>query len=189
MSSPDLTKRELALLFCEHREELEHFVSQQTSEELRPRISASEVVQDAFLWAEKNLPLFSDQLIKNSFTCLKTICNVVLIERETWEQSSIRSPLREIVLSKSSLDGLEDPAPDHPSKNELVQEVISLIMNLPEHDQLIIEMRHVNRFSFGQISRRLAQPVDNIKKRYYRSLKKIKHLFEKRHTKQFFDLG
>lgn len=174
---------ELSRQFIELRPALRAMLASRLRKEVLNRLDASDVVQETYLRASKNLSSYLADPKSHPFAWLKTLSNQILAELERNQFRQKRSPDVEQlnVHSNKVVEYLTDSL-DSVSKNmqreELIESVRSSIDRIPDADRQIIEMRHAESSSFGKIAKRLDISLEAAKKRYYRAIDRLRTVFE-----------
>ena len=167
----------LTELFRSLRPNLRNLIERRISNELKQRIDASDILQDAFLKAQNGLDKFLISQRLRPSVWIRVLCKQQLLEVERFHFREKRSPELEVSIDSKIADRLCDSFVSECSrlvKGELLMAVQNLIQDLSQVDKEILEMRHIEKHAFKDIATVLNLTADAAKKRYYRSIEKIR---------------
>ena len=155
---------------------------------LQGKVDASDIVQETFLEAHRQFPLFQGtaeaQLAKWLRTILAgTVANVV--RRYAGTQA------RNLRLERELVEGLDQStcaleqmlvdrhsSPSHQAmRGEQSLQVAAAMSRLPEDYQTVLVLRHLEGLSFPQVAVRMDRSVDSVEKLWLRGLTRLKKEF------------
>jgi len=181
-----LDMAELARLLEEYRPRLSAMVQRRLDPALAPRISAEDILSDAFLLARQKRNSFDH---KNGMTAYAWLYRVVmdcLIEAWRRENRTCRSPDREMPWpERSSVQlalSLMSPGTSPSSaaaRNEVQERIRQALDILGPRDKEILWMRHFDELSFQEAAAVLGIKESAANLRYVRALRRLKNLWEK----------
>ncbi len=181
-----LDMTELARLLEEHRPRLSAMVQRRLDPSLAPRISAEDILSDAYLLARQKWNSFDH---KNGMTAYAWLYRVVmdcLIEAWRRENRICRSPDREMPWpERSSVQlalSLMSPGTSPSSaaaRNEVQERIRQALDMLGPRDKEILWMRHFDELSFQEAAAVLGIKESAANLRYVRALRRLKNLWEK----------
>lgn len=175
---------ELSRQFIKLRPALRAMLAGRLQKKLLNRLDASDVVQETFLRASRNLDGYLADPKSHPFAWLKTLSNQILAELERNQFRQKRSPEVEqhnvgndqvVEYLTDSLDS----ASQQMQRDELIESVRSSLQLIPFGDRQIIELRHGETSSFGRIAELLGISMEAAKKRYYRAIDRLRCVFAK----------
>jgi len=155
---------------------------------LQGKVDASDIVQETFLEAHRQFPLFQGtaeaQLAKWLRTILAgTVANVV--RRYAGTQA------RNLRLERELVEGLDQStcaleqmlvdrhsSPSHQAmRGEQSLQVAAAMSRLPEDYQTVLVLRHLEGLSFPQVALQMGRSVDSVEKLWLRGLTRLKKEF------------
>ena len=155
---------------------------------LQGKVDASDIVQETFLEAHRQFPLFQGtaeaQLSKWLRTILAgTVANVV--RRYAGTQA------RNLRLERELVEGLDQStcaleqmlvdrhsSPSHQAmRGEQSLQVAAAMSRLPEDYQTVLVLRHLEGLSFPQVALQMGRSVDSVEKLWLRGLTRLKKEF------------
>lgn len=171
-------------LFSRHRNELRVFVELRLSQKLRPRVDASDVIQEAQLEAFRRLGDYLDRRpMPFRLWLRKTTYEKLLMVHRRHLRAAGRDAQREVPLpDRSSLDLAQQlHAPGStPSRqlaaSELARRVRSCMAQLPTIDREVLLMRTFEGASYGEVACLLDIRPEAAKKRHGRALLRLHKL-------------
>jgi RNA polymerase sigma-70 factor (ECF subfamily) len=172
-------------LFMGYRAELRRFIQAKIDPKLSSRIDGSDVIQEAFIAAKKQLPEYIRNPKQPFQKWLKSICLKALsANREKHLKAQRRSVFRE-TSSFTELDASTTPfklqmAQSSPSsiiaKAETRQLVIEIVESMNRNDKQILKLVHIEDKSLGEAAKDLNISYEAVKKRYRRALIRLSQL-------------
>ena len=176
-----------AMFFELRREQLSREVRRKIGGRLRQRVDASDVLQDVFLLANRRL----DEVANTEIPLLAWI-RVLLNQRVVELMRSHLATSKRTMLRESSLDqvvsGIDVLAEQlaaaltSPSMNvhrmELQRRVRGLLEEMSSQDRAILQLRHFQGLSNGDVAQQLGLSVNAASNRYVRALRRLKGLLE-----------
>lgn len=142
---------------------------------------AEDITQEIFIKAWRNLKRFDK---KRSFKIwlfhlAKNICFDFLRKRKDVSFSELEKGDENYHLEEEIIDA--SPLPDELFEQKNLQEILnSAIGQLPLKDQTVLFLHHNEHFIFQEIADSLDEPLNTIKSRYRRALKKLRTLLYSR---------
>lgn len=175
----------LGKLFEEYRPKLLTMVQRRLDPGLAARLSAEDIVSDAFLEARRKWPAFQAQPALTPYAWLYRIVRDCLIEAWRRESRACRSPDRELPWPERSplqlVLGLVGPGSspsEHAARAELCQQVSETLKLLKEKDREILWMRHHDDLSFQEAAAVLGIAEGAARVRYVRALERLRALWQ-----------
>ena len=176
---------ELGRLFKENEDRLLGMLQRRISPSLTPRLDAGEILNEAFLVAQRKWGQFKDQSELTAYAWLYRISLDCLIQNWRKQTRGRRDPRREIAWpERSSMQlvlGLVNPATSpsealaREEQRERVRQVLGL---LKPGDQEILWMRHYDQLAFKEAAALLGVSESAATLRYVRALKRLRLLWE-----------
>jgi RNA polymerase sigma-70 factor (ECF subfamily) len=180
---------ELARLLEEHGPRLSAMVRRRLDPVLAPRLSAEDILSDAFLQARRKWNSFHDNDGMTPYAWLYRIVMDCLIEAWRRENRARRSPDREIPWpDRSSVQlafSLMSPGTSPSSaaaRNEVQERIRQALDMLGPRDKEILWMRHFDELSFKEAAAVLGIKESAANLRYVRALRRLKSLWQ-----EFYD--
>jgi len=173
---------------CElRREQLVREVSRKMDRRLRPRVDASDVIQEVFLDANRRL----SEMITNDtpiIAWLRFLCNQKLVDLQRRHiGAQKRSVQRERMPARNSfdLDSLANFLVDDitsPSgkarRNERASRVRDMLRELSPLDREILVLRHFHSMTNAEVAESLGLGINAASNRYIRALKRFKKVLD-----------
>lgn len=172
----------LTRMFEEHRPRLLGMLQGRIDPALRARVSADQVLQEAFFLARRRWERFATSGMA-PYAWLYRISRDTLFEVSRREARDCRDPHREVPWPERSADqqvlGLIASATS-PSeafaREELLQRVRAVLAQLKPIHREVLRMRHFEHLSIAEIAMVLKIPVNTAVKRYARALQRLRDL-------------
>ena len=175
-------------LFMSHRAQLKRIVARRLDQRIVSRLDASDIVQDAFLRATRELhDYLSEPTIPPNvwlrILARRTVHEVHLRQLKTQK----RDPDREHQgLARELSESLTDPD-SKVARHELHERVTEYVAEMSELDRVILTLRHIDELTIREIAEELGVSVDTAKKRYVRALRRIRKAFRELNPKSESD--
>lgn len=189
MSTSGRTVAEIATLgkmLHEHRPALLAMLDRRIDPKLAPRISAEDVLSEAFLEARRKWDWYKQQTSYSPYVWLYRICLDCLIaawRRETRDVRNVRLDLPYPDASSACLGlGLvhSGTSPSEgAAREELQARMRQAMAMLKPHDQELLWMRHYDQLAFADIAQLLNITENAATVRYVRALKKLEKIWTK----------
>ena len=172
---------ELINLFEGQRPSLRKMLKRSASAKLAGRFDPSDIIQEAFIRAESQLSKYLQSPKIHPNVWIRILCRQLLYEQTRNHLRECRSPLKEVGLAEGEpvVDLIADSTASAGSKlaaKEAKAQLMGQIRALDVLDGEIIQMRHGDCMTFGEIGQILEMKCDTAKKRYYRALAKLREL-------------
>ena len=170
---------EFSRQFMRLRPRIRTLVASRLHGRLLSRLDASDVVQETFIRACKMLNNYLATPSVHPSIWLSTISKQIMAEMVRKQFRRKRSPQLECATTPTEkLEEVffdeQDSVGTNLEREELSSRINFLLTKLPVTDREIIEMRHAEAYSFGEIGDMLEINVHAAKKRYYRALKRLR---------------
>lgn len=173
----------LGQLLQSHRDYLLVVADDELGSDLKVKVSASDVIQDSFLEAQRDFPQFQGTTAIEFQRWLRrlvlnNVANVVRgfrctsqrdIARETWLS------LQGVVAEAGRGSRRDSSASSIVLRKELVDAVQVAIRKLPDHYEKVIRWRNEDRISFEEIGRRLGRSAGAAQQLWLRALEVLQH--------------
>lgn len=161
------------LLLIAHRE---------LDSDLRPRSSASDLVQDAFVEVQRGFTTFRGTTEEELFAWLTSIlenrlANAVRKHRKAAKRSVNREQTLEKTTREALLPGCDDPSPsDVAVRREEHLRLNEALARLDELDRTVIVLRSWERHTFAEIGRRTDRSAESARKLWGRAVLRLEQL-------------
>jgi RNA polymerase sigma-70 factor (ECF subfamily) len=163
------------------RQYLLMIANQELPIELRQKIGASDVVQETFLEAQRDLPeVLGDNEEQLLIWLRRVLLNNIANVRRHYQQTDKRDMAREVSLDDRSGTGIcaRLPARDHtPSSMVAHDEETELLeqslLKLPEHLRQVIVLRHRENHTFPEIGQLLGRSPAAVRKLWVRAIERL----------------
>lgn len=143
---------------------------------LRPRLSASDLTQDAFFEVWNALGDFRGNTAAEFSGFLRAVLFHTFADACDFQRRQTRNPSREQPIEGDTL-GLQIGTPSAiVSRDEQTQIANSFIDGLPEITRTIISMRVREALGWPQISEAVGKPLGQVKMRYCRAMQELRTL-------------
>jgi RNA polymerase sigma-70 factor, ECF subfamily len=148
--------------------------------DVRPKVGASDLVQDSLIEAQRGFAGFRGRDENEFRGWLKRILiNNLLNQYRQWKQSQRRQLGREVSLAEIG-SGLQPHAgPDRPSasavasRHEQAQALQQAIDRLPDDHRDVIVLRHREQLGFEEIGRRMSRSTEAARMLWYRAFERL----------------
>ena len=174
------------MLFEEHRPRLLAMVQRRLDPALQPRISAEDVLNEAFVQARRRWGWFKGQSVVTAYGWLYRTALDCVIEAWRRETRSRRDVKREMPWPERSSVQLglglvaTDTSPSEArARDELRERMRQTLELLGDRDREILWMRHYDELTFGEAASVLGIKESAATLRYVRALKRLKDLWQK----------
>lgn len=149
--------------------------------DLRPKVAASDVVQESILEAHKDFGQFRGTTRSELNSWLKRILlNNLLNHYRAWRSTQKRQLSREIDFARAGLndsalaDNGGDPTPSElVSQKEQCDRLRQVLEQLPDDYRTVIQLRHRERYSFSEIGSRMNRSSDAARMLWYRAFERL----------------
>ena len=182
--------RSLAALMGRHRDRLRRLVEFRLDVRLRGRVSASDVLQEAYIDALKRLPHFVKDPDVPFFVWLRTVtiqrliqCHRQHLTAQARDAGRERS-LRGVRGMEASADGMaalvgNDTSPSQAAERmETRARVRAALDQLPPGDREVLALRHFEERSNREVAALLGIEPAAASKRYVRAIERLKRLLD-----------
>ena len=172
---------ELTKLFMSNRETLRDMVARRIRGRLIARFDASDIVQESFIRAKRQLAKYLERPQVPPLVWLRLLCKQLLAESIRKNLRSVRTPMSEThnvgdqLIVERIADSLDSVGREI-ARRELMDRVHGVLTNFSSTDRELIEMRHSEGLTFPEIAKILDIKMETAKKRYYRALKKFRDI-------------
>lgn len=178
-------EEQLTELFMRLRAHLRRMIEVRLDRRLHARVDASDIVQETFVRASRNLDAYLKSPTMHPVVWLRLIGKRVIAETHRKHFRERRTPSRELHLNDTADDSLVLQIADslHSAgsqvvRRELIEQVRATVARLQESDREILEMRHMEALTLEEAANVLELSYDTAKKRYQRALKRFRKLSE-----------
>jgi RNA polymerase sigma-70 factor (ECF subfamily) len=185
-----LEMAELARLIEEYGPRLSRMVQRRLDPALAPRLSAEDILSEAFLLARQKWNSFDHKNGMTPYAWLYRVVMDCLIEAWRRENRACRSPDREMPWpERSSVQlalSLMSPGTSPSSaaaRNEVQGRIRQALDMLSPRDKEILWMRHFDELSFKEAAAVLGIKESAANVRYVRALKRLRDLWLQLHPK------
>jgi RNA polymerase sigma-70 factor (ECF subfamily) len=186
--SPEERKRILGDLFTGHRDRLHAMVGMRLDHRLRARLDTSDILQDAYLEAQRRL----DQYLASSpmpfYLWLRRITAQKLIDVQRFHLGQRRDAEREVNRDACELPPATSEAmavalvarglspSEEAARGELKARIEEALERMGPEDREMIALRHFEELSGPETAQVLGIGVEAARKRYLRALEKLKQV-------------
>lgn len=178
----------LGLLMSTQKPSLKLLARVQIGRHLQGKVDASDVVQEAFLQAQRSFERFEGSAEPQFAGWLRSIlAHTMANTMRRYLGAQSRDPRLEKRLqndldkSAMSLGGmLADPRSSpsqHANRKEQGRLVVEALARLPEHYATVLVLRHVENLTFPTIAERMGRTVDSVEKLWLRGLARLRREF------------
>lgn len=172
----------LAELFEHQRPHLRHFLRCRLNKVLSSRLDASDVIQEVFIRAQKNVETYLEEPKVPPVIWLRQLAHHVVQDTHRRHFRQLRNPYQEQqncddVLIANLIDSTDSVNTAY-QRREIAESLRSLLKELSEMDREVLELRHLEGYSISEIAAMLELNSEAIKKRYYRALKRFRSILE-----------
>ena len=175
----------LAAYFAEIRPKLRKFVDGRIMTQLAVRVDASDVLQEAYLQARRQLPAFLQAPHLSAYGWIKRICRQCLVRTYQFNIGTAKrsinreEPAEEVFRSNEQLADIRHPRIQiTPSslvrRRERTDQMREAISQLKAEDGEIIRLVHEEDLSLGEAADKIGIAYDAVKKRYQRAIKRLR---------------
>jgi RNA polymerase sigma-70 factor (ECF subfamily) len=178
----------LGKLFEQHQPKLLATVRRRLDPALAARLSAEDVLSDAFLEARRKWPAFKAQSALAPYPWLYRVVLDCLIQAWRRETRACRDPERELPWPERSslqlvlgLVGSGSTPSDHVAQADLRQQVAETLKLLKDKDREVLWMRHHDDLSFPEVAAALGIAETAARVRYVRALERLRALWLRLH--------
>jgi RNA polymerase sigma-70 factor (ECF subfamily) len=183
--SPDALGR----LLEECRQYLLLIANEELPEDLRPKVGASDLVQETFLRAQAHLAQFRGKTPEELFVWLRRILlNYLANCGRHYRETAKRQLNRECGLTDTPLGQLRElfaSATESPPVRlaaiEEADEVDRALTQLPEHYRQAIHLRNRDDLPFEEIGRLMGRSEEAARKLWVRAIEQLQELLELHH--------
>ncbi len=147
---------------------------------VRPKVGASDLVQETLLEAQKDFGRFRGKTTEELRGWLKQILlNNLLNQYRAWRQTQKRDLGREVFLTQAGLHESHVATASGASPSEIVSareeqdRLHAALDRLPEHYRDVIVLRHREGCSFEEIGRRMNRTSDAARMLWYRAFERL----------------
>ena len=143
--------------------------------QLRPKVSADDLVQETFLRAQRHLAVFGRGDPRRCRAWLRRVLrNQLRDAHRRYCRTSRRSLFRETSLTVDDLAAVDLSATEHSANQELREWVEQLLTNVSRRDREILRLRHWESCSFVEIGLRLGRSPDAARKLWVRAIRQLR---------------
>lgn len=155
--------------------------------ELCPKLSASDLVQETFVEAQRDFPNFAGDCRQGLLNWLRRILlNNVADARRRYEQTGKRQIQREVSLQDVHPDRpsaadfpISDPSPSRSAMSQEEQDRVQrAIAALPEHYRTVVLLHHREGLSFEEIGKVVSSSAEAVRKTRARARRELDQSLE-----------
>jgi RNA polymerase sigma-70 factor (ECF subfamily) len=194
-SNPRMTREILAEEFSQHRDRLWRAVQIRMDSRLYGRVDPDDVLQEAYLDAEKRLSHFAEELSCSAFVWLRLVVGQTLINihrrhigakmRDASRERSASQRLKHGFSATSKAIAYQIAAQQtSPSgaalRSEMVSELTDAMDDLKPIDREVLTLRHFEDLSNKEVAQLLEITEKNASIRYMRAIQRLKSCLESR---------
>ena len=170
----------LSKQFMQLRPRLREMIASRIHRDLLSRLDASDIVQEVFIRACRSLNMYLRNPSVPPIIWLRLLSKQALAENTRKQYRKKRSPQMEQggsskIRSAELLSDHIDPV-RLVEREEFSDRINSHLLKLSRLDQEILEMRHFDGLSFGEMTELLNIKTETVKKRYYRAVIRLRRL-------------
>jgi len=177
----------LAELFDRHREKLRRMVQLRLDQRLGGRVSASDVLQEAYIDALKRVDHFFEKPDQSIFGWLRLVVGQRLADVHREHLAQKRSAGREVSLHGGATDSAclvacllgNRSSPSHAAdRNEVYAKLEQALDQMDPIDREVLALRHFEELSNTETAALLGIQSAAASKRYVRALARLKQILE-----------
>ncbi len=131
---------------------------------LRDHHAAEDVSQDVFVIAHRKLGTLQDAARFGAWL-------LTITQRESVRRSQKREHLPQQLVDHVA-------QPNSSDGESFSDELLAAIADLPEHERIVVVLRHVDGYSIKDISAMTGRPFGTVSKQISRALERLKHVLE-----------
>lgn len=147
--------------------------------DIRPKVAASDIVQESLLEAHRDFSRFRGETRPELCAWMKRILlNNLLNQFRAWRDTHKRRLSREVAAADRR--GEPDPADPHGrsasdivSRREEQQRLDESLQRLSKDDQQVLRLRHAEGLGFEEIGRRMNRTADAARMLWYRAFDRL----------------
>ena len=180
-------EEELSYLFDRHRADLKKMVKTRISAPLQARTDASDIVQDGYLEAARQLPEYLETPDLPPLMWIWRIVRQTLSRHIRFHvNTSMRSTQREIdnngfadtessPVAFALADSISSPS-SQVARQETYTEVLQLLETLDPLDREVLSLKQLEGLTFQQVATQLDMDVSAVKRRFQRAILRLGNL-------------
>ena len=172
-----------------HRQRLRRMVAARLENRLAARIDPSDIVQDALLEAERELPKYIRERPVPFFVWLRAIAHDRLVWWTRWHTAKKRDVFREQALkvspsnarAQTHVDGLVDSGTSPSGRAIRAEErerILELLCRMGPADRRVLELRYLDGLSIAGIASVLEIGLGAAQMRHLRALERVRKLLD-----------
>jgi RNA polymerase sigma-70 factor (ECF subfamily) len=179
-------------LLSVYRNYLKLLVMSQLERKLQRRISASDVVQETFLEANRDFPQFRGQTSGEFCAWLRRILvnnlhrvveqHVLAEKRTVRREVSLEAMANALEQSTTRLDAILPDPGTSPSmnyqKHEQELELANVVAELPADYREVIVLRHIEALPFDEVARRMERSTGAVRMLWLRAIRQLREKLE-----------
>lgn len=146
------------------------------AEELRAKVSPSDVVQETCVKAVENFTQFQGESKEQWYSWLRQILNRQMRDlHRRYIYADLRNVRREKELDAScEAQAIDSETPSHDaSRRENVEHVTGAIARLPDEYQVVLRLREWEKLSFAEVGEQLGRSADAARQLWYRAVERL----------------
>lgn len=169
----------LSELFESEEGRIQRLLSTKFPVYLIQRFSKSDVIQETFLRATKQIRYLGDDANLPAYLWLRKVCLEVLDQFSREHTTAKRTVTAEETVANSDiLDRLASPR-SQAVRSERINEILLAFERLPERDRELLQMFYVERLSYREIAFALDLESGTVRQRFSRAIKKLQKVLRK----------
>ncbi|SRR6056297_837307 len=181
----------LAELFSSHRDRLERMVAFRLAPQIRGRIDAADVIQEAYLRIARRVQEYLERPTVTFYVWMRQQTLQVLIDLQRTQFREARSPAREVRLAADQdsdatsysiacrlIDAIQSPS-QVASKNEDMRAIQDALDSMNRVDREVLALRHFEQLSNAQVAEILNLSPTAASNRYVRAAERLGQIMTK----------
>jgi RNA polymerase sigma-70 factor (ECF subfamily) len=150
--------------------------------DLRPKVGASDLVQDSLVEAHRDFPRFRGRTRADLLAWLRRVLRHNLADaRRRFREAASRQLRQEEFLDRADAAGLRDrlvaglPDPlDHTAAREEAEALARAVARLPADQRRVIELRHRDGLPFAGVADALGRSEEAARKLWLRAVRRLR---------------
>jgi RNA polymerase sigma-70 factor (ECF subfamily) len=170
-----------SVLFRKYSPRLSVLIHYKLSPEMRSRVEADDILQEAFFFASRQLGSFTYRNPGSFMSWISRIADHIVVDAARRDGRQKRRPAELVRLrTESNPQGAEAVDSSTPSRilarKERLEQVLRRLDSLPEDYRQVILLAKIEGLSTGEISERLGKSRENVAVLLHRAIQRLREL-------------